>query len=79
MGNTSSMNKINFEDIQYSLDKKETFLIINTLSETEQDCLLPNTISPEKEISIINNLIKTVIVGKLNFYCEETFFLMIYF
>ena len=59
MGNTSSMNKINFEDIQYSLDKKETFLIINTLSETEQDCLLPNTISPEKEISIINNLIKT--------------------
>lgn len=59
MGNASSMNKINFEDIQYSLDKKETFLIINTLSETEQDCLLPNTISPEKEISIINNLIKT--------------------
>ena len=59
MGNASSMNKINFEDIQYSLDKKEAFLIINTLSENEQDCLLPNTISPEKEIAIINNLIRT--------------------
>jgi hypothetical protein len=71
MGNTSSMNKINFEDIQYTLDKKDNFLIINTLSETEQDCLIPNTISPEKEISIINNLlrngnknIKIIIYGK---------------
>ena len=71
MGNASSMNKINFEDIQYSLDKKEAFLIINTLSENEQDCLIPNTISPEKEISIINNLIrignkniKIIIYGK---------------
>ena len=65
------MNKINFEDIQYTLDKKDNFLIINTLSETEQDCLIPNTISPEKEISIINNLlrngnknIKIIIYGK---------------
>ena len=26
--------------------------------ENEQECLLPNTISPEKEIAIINNLIR---------------------
>ena len=58
MGNTSSMNKINFEDIQYSLNEKETILIINTLSENEQDCLIPKTITPEKEINIINNLLK---------------------
>jgi hypothetical protein len=58
MGNATSMNKINFEDIQYSLNQKDNFLIINTLSENEQNCLLPNTISPEKEISIINNLIR---------------------
>lgn len=58
MGNTSSMNKINFEDVQYSLNEKETILIINTLSENEQDCLIPKTITPEKEINIINNLLK---------------------
>lgn len=58
MGNSISMNKINFEDIQYSLHQREKFLVINTLSENEQDCLLPNTISPEKEIAIINSLIK---------------------
>ena len=56
MGNTSSMNKINFEDVQYSLNEKETILIINTLSENEQDCLIPKTITPEKEININNNL-----------------------
>lgn len=71
MGNTSSMNKINFEDIQYLLNKKDNYLIINTLSENEQSCLLPNTISPEKEINVINSLlrngnkkIKIIIYGK---------------
>jgi ankyrin repeat protein len=71
MGNATSMNKINFEDIQYSLNQKDNFLIINTLSENEQNCLLPNTITPEKEISIINNLlrngnknIKIIVYGK---------------
>ena len=71
MGNATSMNKINFEDIQYSLNQKDNFLIINTLSENEQNCLLPNTITPEKEISIINSLlrngnknIKIIVYGK---------------
>ena len=71
MGNAASMNKINFEDIQYLLNQKDNYLIINTLSENEQNCLLPNTISPEKEINIINNLlrngnknIKIIVYGK---------------
>jgi len=71
MGNTSSMNKINFEDVQYSLSQKDAILIINTLSENEQECIIPNTITPEKEINIINNLlrngnknIKIIIYGK---------------
>jgi hypothetical protein len=71
MGNASSMNKINFEDIQYSLSQKDAILIINTLSENEQDCIIPMTITPEKEINIINNLlrngnknIKIIIYGK---------------
>lgn len=71
MGNASSMNKINFEDIQYSLSQKDAILIINTLSENEQECIIPMTITPEKEINIINNLlrngnknIKIIIYGK---------------
>jgi rhodanese-related sulfurtransferase len=59
MGNTNSVNKINFEDIQYILHNKDQYLLINTLEETSQDCLLPTTITPEKEIAIINNLLKT--------------------
>lgn len=71
MGNTNSINKINFEDIQFLLNSSEKYILINTLMENEQDCLLPNTISPEKEIAIINSLIrngskniKIVIYGK---------------
>jgi rhodanese-related sulfurtransferase len=71
MGNTNSMNKINFEDVQFLLNNNEKFILINTLNETEQECLLPNTISPEKEILIINSLlskqsknIKIIIYGK---------------
>ena len=71
MGNTSSINKINFEDIQFLLNSSEKYILINTLQENEQDCLLPNTILPEKEIAIINSLmnncsksIKIIIYGK---------------
>jgi hypothetical protein len=71
MGNSNSINKINFEDIQFLLNGSEKYILINTLMENEQDCLLPNTISPEKEITIINNLIrngskkiKIIIYGK---------------
>jgi uncharacterized membrane protein len=71
MGNTSSMNKINFEDIQYSLCNKDKYILINTLEESCQQCLLPNTVGPEKETAIINHLIqmgnkniKIIIYGK---------------
>lgn len=71
MGNTNSMNKINFEDIQFLLNNKDKYILINTLQENEQECLLPNTIAPEKEIALINNVlqngkkdIKIVIYGK---------------
>ncbi len=59
MGNTNSMNKINFEDIQFLINSSEKYIIINTLNNNEQDCLIPHTISPEKEITTINNLLNT--------------------
>ena len=44
MGNSQSIRKINYEDVQYVIKNSEIYLIINTLNETEQECLIPNTI-----------------------------------
>lgn len=67
-------NKISFEDIQYIIKSsyKNDFIIINTLSITEQDCLIKNTISYDSEEKIINELMtkyefkkyKFIIYGK---------------
>lgn len=58
MGNSQSVQKINFEDIQYVIKNPETHLLINTLNETQQDCLLPNTTNITQEELLINKLIK---------------------
>lgn len=59
MGNThSSSQKINFEDMQYVIKNKESYLIINTLSEIEQKCLLLNTLPANDEENVINKLLK---------------------
>ena len=58
MGQTQSIQKINFEDIQYVLKNHEQHVLINTLGENEQNCLLPNTINARDEENIINKLIK---------------------
>jgi len=63
MGGSQSIQKINFEDIQFVLKNKESFILINTLLEAEQDCLISGTISINKEIDIINHCIKN---GKKN-------------
>jgi hypothetical protein len=59
MGNTqSSSQKINFEDMQYVIKNKESYLIINTLSENEQKCLVLNTLPANDEENVINKLLK---------------------
>ena len=63
MGNSQSIQKVNFEDIQYVLKNNETHLLINTLTDSEQSCLIPNTISPKKEEDLINKFLKN---GKKN-------------
>ena len=70
MGNTQSVRKINFEDIQNSIKNTELYLLINTLSENEQECLIKNTISIHQEEHTINKHLKNgknvriVIYGK---------------
>jgi hypothetical protein len=59
MGNSQSIRKINFEDIQYVIKTPETHVIINTLPISEQDCLLPHTMNIHKEEEIINQFINT--------------------
>ena len=58
MGNSQSIQKINFEDVQYVLKNPESHLLINTLPETEQMCLLPNTVQANQEEIIINKYLK---------------------
>jgi len=58
MGNqSSSMHQLNFEDIQEAIQNREKYVIINTLSTTNQHCLLPNTIDLKHEETIINQLL----------------------
>jgi len=73
MGNINSIKnikKVNFEDMKLAISNK--YIIINTLDENNQDCLIENTISPEEEIKILNNCLNNsknvniVIYGKNN-------------
>ncbi len=70
MGNSQSIRKVNFEDIQIVLKNPELYLLVNTLTESEQNCLIKGTVSAIQEIELINNYlkndksIKIVIYGK---------------
>lgn len=58
MGNTQTMKKINYEDMQTVIKNPEIYLIINTLSPTEQQCLIVNTTLANDEETIINKFLK---------------------
>lgn len=58
MGNTQSMKKINFEDMQNVIKNPEIYLVINTLLPSEQHCLIVNTTCASDEESIINAFLK---------------------
>jgi 23S rRNA pseudoU1915 N3-methylase RlmH len=66
-----SAQKINFEDMQKVCKNYESYILINTLPETEQSCLIWNTIKPQQEEAIINKLltngsktVRIIIYGK---------------
>ena len=59
MGNSQSSSiKINYEDIQFITKNPEGHLLINTLSTSEQNCLIINTININNEENVINTCIK---------------------
>lgn len=59
MGNSQTIPKINFEDVQTVTRNSEIYLLINTLPIYEQNCLILNSIQAVQEESIINKHLKT--------------------
>jgi hypothetical protein len=60
MGNShSSMKKINFEDMQSVCKNPEIYLLINTLPETEQNCLIIGTVNAQQEELLINKYLRS--------------------
>ncbi len=58
MGNTQSIKKINYEDMQAVIKNSEAYLIINTLPPSEQQCLIVNTTFAVNEELLINKYMK---------------------
>jgi hypothetical protein len=58
MGNSHSMKKINYEDMQTVVKNPEIYMLINTLPVDGQDCLISTTVSVDKEEAIINKYLK---------------------
>jgi hypothetical protein len=58
MGNNQSIKKISFEDVQYVIKNDEMFMLINTLSQSEQNCLIYSTSDINKEEELINKFMK---------------------
>jgi hypothetical protein len=57
MGNSISINKINFEDVQDAI--KKDYIIINTLPSNNQKCLIYNTLPASIEVSKVNTLLSS--------------------
>jgi len=53
MGNTLSINKVNYEDIQYIINHKSA-LLINTLDSNNQNCLIKETLTENSEVEALN-------------------------
>lgn len=58
MGNSQTIQKLNFEDIQYAIKNPQNYLLINTLPLNEQKCLIINSVNADQEELLINKYIK---------------------
>ena len=59
MGNSQSIQKINFEDMQTAYKNPEIYLLMNTLPLSEQLCLISNTLTPQKEETLMNHYLNS--------------------
>tara|TARA_B100000902_G_scaffold399984_1_gene474245 strand:- start:5585 stop:5992 length:408 start_codon:yes stop_codon:yes gene_type:complete len=70
MGNTNSINRMNFKDMKYAISNN--MIIISTLEINNQHCLIKNTLTPEEEIATINDLLKNNPSKKIIIYGENS-------
>lgn len=65
---TSSIKKVNCEDIQKACKNTNNYIIINTLDPSMQSCLIANTTKIENEEALINSIIKKINTKKIIIY-----------
>jgi len=53
-----SIQKINFEDIQRAIRHSDAFILLNTLPENDQGCLIPNSVLAHQEEHVINKYLQ---------------------
>ena len=78
MGNSSSIQKINYEDMENVIKNSHNYILINTLPLSMQNCLIVNTIPYNEEEQIINHMLKnymqkTIIIYGKNNHDEKAF------
>ena len=49
MGNQVSIKRVNFEDVQKMIKEKHKYILINTIANNLQDCLIYNTVNVSEE------------------------------
>ena len=70
MGNINSIKKINFEDMKFAI--KNNYIIINTLDDNLQECLIEKTLPSNQEVKLLNECLLNsknkhiIIYGKNN-------------
>jgi len=75
---STSIKKYNFENMQVARMSKGSTIIINTLPEDLQDCIIPGTINIKDEVSTLNNFLSQnkatqIVVYGLNSHDEKAF------
>ena len=61
MGNSGSINAnilLNFEDMQDIIKTHTNYIIINTLPENHQECLITHSLTASQEENVINNCLQ---------------------
>jgi hypothetical protein len=67
-----TVKRAGFEDVLAATKDSQRFIIINTLSASEQDCLIANTLAADREETVINEMLtqyekverKIIVYGK---------------
>lgn len=59
---STTPTKIGFEDVQWAITHNNIYIVINTLNENDQDCLIYNSFTAQQESEKINELLTMGIV-----------------